>query len=178
MAKNNFQKVQEFNRAFDMVSKEPKKYNGYNIDSNGNVNYTTLQNIRPDLFSNSPQIIKLRLDLIKEEIGELTVAMENHDIIETRDAIADILYVVYGMADVLGIAIDTSFAVLEYNEILKSFTGEQRQLIYNNQKHYINTADTTRPLGLSNFDIVKLLFTTVPRVLFETDYKILEYKYR
>lgn len=161
MAKSNFQKVQEFNRAFDMVSKEPKNYTGYTIDSKGNANYNTLVNIRPELFKNSPQIINLRLDLIKEEIGELNTAMSNNDFIETRDAIADILYVVYGMADVLGIAIDTSFVIM-YNEIFNNLTSEQKKLIHDNQKNFINKIDNTRPLGLSNFDLIKLLFVMRP----------------
>ncbi len=42
--------------------------------------------------------LKLRLDLIKEEIDELNEAFNTNDIIEEQDACADILYVAYGMA--------------------------------------------------------------------------------
>ena len=42
--------------------------------------------------------LKLRLDLIKEEIDELIEAFNENDIIEEQDACADILYVAYGMA--------------------------------------------------------------------------------
>jgi len=51
----------------------------------------------------------LRLALIKEELGELKEAMLENDIVETADAIADILYVVYGAAVAFGIDIDEVF---------------------------------------------------------------------
>lgn len=42
--------------------------------------------------------LKLRLDLIHEELNELKTAYENNDWVEQMDACADILYVCYGMA--------------------------------------------------------------------------------
>jgi predicted HAD superfamily Cof-like phosphohydrolase len=119
MIKTNFQKVMEFNRAFDMVSKEPKTYAGYEEDELGRIQYNPYQSIRSKLFTDSPKTIQLRLDLIKEEVGELNDAINANDIIEQRDACADILYVVYGMADVLGIQIDTVFENYIRNEINK-----------------------------------------------------------
>ena len=44
------------------------------------------------------KILKLRLDLIKEEFDELKEAYSMNDVIEQMDACADILYVAYGMA--------------------------------------------------------------------------------
>lgn len=105
MAKTNFEKVMEFNRAFDMV-KSPKHYLSGTIDEFGRPEFNSLIHYRPNLFQDEPKTIKLRLDLIKEEIEELNDAVKNNDIIETRDAIGDILYVVYGMCDVLGFNID------------------------------------------------------------------------
>ena len=107
--KTNFCKVMEFNRAFDMVPQEPQEYSCYYKDSDFMLKYDILNNIRKDIFIKSPEIIKLRLALIKEELDELNDAIIKIDIIEQRDACADILYVVYGMADVLGIAIDDYF---------------------------------------------------------------------
>ena len=114
MLKTNFQKVQEFNRAFDMAPKNPSTYTDYKYtDAKNSKEYTnkdaysSLQNsfiyMRPELFIDSSHIITLRLALIDEEVKELNIAITNNDIIETRDALSDILYVVYGMADVLGI---------------------------------------------------------------------------
>lgn len=105
MAKTNFEKVMEFNRAFDMV-KTPKYYLSGTIDVMDGIEYNSLIHYRPNLFKDEPKTIKLRLDLIKEEIEELNEAVKNNDFIETRDAIGDILYVVYGMCDVLGFNID------------------------------------------------------------------------
>lgn len=99
--KTNFEKVMEFNRAFDMVEQEPSSY------SSNSTNPFTYA--RVNIFNEKPNIVKLRLDLIKEEVDELYAAIEQNDIIEQRDACADILYVVYGMADVLGISIDNVF---------------------------------------------------------------------
>jgi predicted HAD superfamily Cof-like phosphohydrolase len=53
--------------------------------------------------------ITLRLALIEEELGELREALINDDIVETADALADILYVVYGAAAAFGIDIDEVF---------------------------------------------------------------------
>ena len=120
--KTNFDKVKEFNRAFDMVPLTPETYSTYYIDSNDKYikKVNSCAGFRTELFSNSPNVIKLRLDLISEEIAELNDAIEKNDFIETRDAIADILYVVYGMADVLGIDINILFTnkyLLEFFKI-------------------------------------------------------------
>ena len=121
MDKTNFAKVMEFNRAFDMVSSDPDDYTYY-IDS---ISYP-YKYIRLNIFDNSPATIKLRLDLIREELDELIVAIDENDIIEQRDACADILYVVYGMADVLGIDINSYLnnkLMLEYKDILNINTN-------------------------------------------------------
>lgn len=112
MNKTNFQKVQEFNRAFDMAPQHPVRYLSYkdiNIVVN-NKYLNSLIHMRPQLFVDSQHIIKLRLALIDEEIKELNKAIYDNDIIETRDALSDILYVTYGIADVLGINIDSFFS--------------------------------------------------------------------
>ena len=48
------------------------------------------------IFTQDEKLVKLRKDLILEEVKELVDAMKNHDMVETTDALADILYVVYG----------------------------------------------------------------------------------
>jgi len=153
--KTNFCKVMEFNRAFDMVSQEPTEYSCYEEDSNGNIKYNPLKNIRKYIFVNCPSIIKLRLALIKEELDELNDAIIDNNIIEQRDACADILYVVYGMADVLGIAIDDYFNIklqknLEYyinNNLTNDFI-DKTNLITNN---FVNNSSQ----NLSNFQKIK-----------------------
>jgi predicted HAD superfamily Cof-like phosphohydrolase len=83
----NFSSVGEFNRMF------------------GHPSHNELQlNILKD-----KKLIKLRLDLISEEIRELNEAIEQRNLIEIIDALCDILYVVYGMGQVTGINLDKSF---------------------------------------------------------------------
>jgi predicted HAD superfamily Cof-like phosphohydrolase len=132
--KTNFDKVKEFNRAFDMVPLTPETYSKYFIDCDINVQvidpcvgFTS----RSELFIKSPNIIKLRLDLIKEEIEELNDAIKNKDFIETRDAIADILYVVYGMADVLGFDINILFNLNYVNQYFALYRVDIVKLISN-----------------------------------------------
>jgi predicted HAD superfamily Cof-like phosphohydrolase len=57
----------------------------------------------------------LRYKLIKEELDELDEALYNNDIVKTADAIADLLYVVYGTAVSCGIDIEPIF-----NEVHRS----------------------------------------------------------
>ena len=42
------------------------------------------------------KIVKLRIDLIQEELNELKQAIKDNNIIEVADALTDILYVTYG----------------------------------------------------------------------------------
>ena len=51
------------------------------------------------------QIIKLRIDLIKEELNELTDAIKQRNLVEVADALTDILYVTYGAGHSFGIAL-------------------------------------------------------------------------
>jgi predicted HAD superfamily Cof-like phosphohydrolase len=56
------------------------------------------------------EVRDLRLRLICEELDELRAALEANDLVGTADAIADLLYVVYGAAVTFGIPIDEVFA--------------------------------------------------------------------
>jgi predicted HAD superfamily Cof-like phosphohydrolase len=160
--KTNFNKVMEFNRAFDMVPQEPSDYSCFIETSNGNIKYNPFKYIRKDIFKDSPEIIKLRLALIKEEIEELNDAYIQNDIIEERDACADILYVVYGMADVLGISIDDVFndninKNLEYyiNTVLTNDFASKTDLTDTSQ--ILSLSDISNISNLSNFKKIKLL---------------------
>ena len=104
----NFQKVQTFNRAFDMAPLNPPTYSSSYVNEYGQTHYNSFIHIIPETVMNT-KLMDLRLSLIDEEINELQCAIADNDIIETRDALSDILYVVYGFADVLGINIDNYF---------------------------------------------------------------------
>ena len=61
----------------------------------------------------SPKVVKLRKDLIDEEFGELKDAVKAHDFIEIIDALADILYVVYGACACFGIDANNIYSIVE-----------------------------------------------------------------
>jgi predicted HAD superfamily Cof-like phosphohydrolase len=71
-----------------------------------------------------PALVKSCLALITEEVRELNDAVEANDLTETRDALADILYVVYGMAYRLGIDADRDFALVHESNMTKFCTSE------------------------------------------------------
>ncbi len=65
------------------------------------------------------KINKLRLDLIKEELSELTDAMKNKDLLEVADALTDILYVTYGAGHAFGIDLDKCFDEVQNSNMSK-----------------------------------------------------------
>jgi len=89
----HFQCVKEFNNQFGHACPD-------SIDTN--------------VFESNPKLIKLRYDLIAEEIKELRVGFESSNMIEMADALADILYVVHGAGVALGIDLDQYYT---YNYI-------------------------------------------------------------
>ena len=72
---------------------------------------------------------KLRVDLIKEELEELTNAMDEKDLLEVADALTDILYVTYGAGHAFGINLDKCFDEVQSSNMSK--LGEDGKPIYN-----------------------------------------------
>lgn len=101
---SNFQKVQEFNRLF------------------GAKTHSTLQT---NVFKEDPKLVDFRLSLITEEVKELQDAIKDNDIVEVRDALSDILYVVYGMQDALGIDGDADFDIVHSSNMTKLCSSEE-----------------------------------------------------
>ena len=77
----------------------------------------------------SDKINSLRYDLIKEELEEFKVAMENKDLLEVADALTDILYVTYGAGHAFGIDLDKCFEEVQSSNMSK--LGEDGKPIYN-----------------------------------------------
>ena len=67
----------------------------------------------------SEEVVDLRLDLIEEELQELTTASYNEDMVEIPDALTDILYVTYGMGAALGIDLDKCFEEVQRSNMSK-----------------------------------------------------------
>ena len=65
------------------------------------------------------KINKLRIDLIQEELNELTEAMKNKDLLEVADALTDILYVTYGAGHAFGIDLDKCFDEVQNSNMSK-----------------------------------------------------------
>jgi NTP pyrophosphatase (non-canonical NTP hydrolase) len=80
--------------------------------------------IQKDIFKTDPKLVKLRLDLILEEVKELQEAVTNHDMTETIDALADILYVVYGAGASFGINLDQAFKIVHDSNMSKLCQSE------------------------------------------------------
>ena len=59
---------------------------------------------------------KLRIDLIKEELEELTQAMNDNNLLEVADALTDILYVTYGAGHAFGIDLDKCLSLIHISE--------------------------------------------------------------
>tara|TARA_B100002051_G_scaffold210752_1_gene202377 strand:- start:88 stop:459 length:372 start_codon:yes stop_codon:yes gene_type:complete len=65
------------------------------------------------------KIMALRYDLIKEELEELKLAIDNNDIKEVADALTDILYVTYGAGHAFGINLDKCFNEVQNSNMSK-----------------------------------------------------------
>ena len=72
---------------------------------------------------------KLRIDLIKEELEELTDAMQDENLLEVADALTDILYVTYGAGHAFGIDLDKCFEEVQNSNMSK--LGDDGKPIYN-----------------------------------------------
>jgi predicted HAD superfamily Cof-like phosphohydrolase len=75
-----------------------------------------------------PDLAKLRLELIREEVEELNVGIEGMDIVEIADALTDILYVVYGAGHAFGINLDDCYVEVHRSNMSK--LGEDGKPIY------------------------------------------------
>ena len=77
------------------------------------------QEVKDKPSFSTDKINKLRIDLIKEELKELTEAMKNNDLLEVADALTDILYVTYGAGHAFGIDLDKCFDEVQNSNMSK-----------------------------------------------------------
>ena len=100
-----------------------------NFNKVGTFMKTFGQEVKTKASFSSEKINKLRLDLIREELDELTEAMKNKDLLEVADALTDILYVTYGAGHALGINLDKCFDEVQNSNMSK--LDENGKPIYN-----------------------------------------------
>ena len=77
------------------------------------------QEVKDKPAFSTDKINKLRIDLIKEELDELSAAMKNNDLLEVADALTDILYVTYGAGHAFGIDLDKCFEEVQNSNMSK-----------------------------------------------------------
>ena len=100
-----------------------------NFDKVGTFMKTFGQEVKTKPSLSSDKINKLRIDLIKEELEELTEAMQKKDLLEVADALTDILYVTYGAGHAFGINLDKCFDEVQNSNMSK--LSENGEPIYN-----------------------------------------------
>tara|TARA_B110001452_G_scaffold141868_1_gene117992 strand:- start:33 stop:404 length:372 start_codon:yes stop_codon:yes gene_type:complete len=91
---------------------------------------------------------RLRLNLIKEELGELKDAMDNKDLVEVADALTDILYVTYGAGHAFGINLDKCFDEVQNSNMSK--IGTDNKPIFNEFGKVMKGSNYFKP-NLSKF---------------------------
>lgn len=102
--KTNFEKVSTFNKVAGVA---------------------ILSNVTPDVVESKKELVNQMFSLIDEETKELREAIDNNDVVEIRDALADILYVTYGMGYRLGIEMDKDFDIVHSSNMSKFCTSEE-----------------------------------------------------
>lgn len=99
---------------------------------------TVFGNLQGDQQDPDWQKAGKQLHLIQEELAELVEGIDNHDIGEIRDAIADVLVTTYGMAHILGIDADKDMAAVQASNLSKLCKTEdevqQTLNFYRNEK--------------------------------------------
>ena len=90
-----------------------------NFDKVGTFMKTFGQEVKTKPSFSTDKINRLRLDLIREELDELTQAMDNKDLLEVADALTDILYVTYGAGHAFGINLDKCFEEVQNSNMSK-----------------------------------------------------------
>ena len=119
-----------------------------NFSKVGNFMKTFGQEVKTKPSLSTEKINKLRIDLIKEELEELTEAMNNKDLLEIADALTDILYVTYGAGHAFGIDLDQCFEEVQNSNMSK--LDENGKPIYNDAGKVMKGPNYFKP-DLSKF---------------------------
>ena len=91
----------------------------------------------------SEKIIRLRYDLIKEELDEFDQALKDKNLKEVADSLTDILYVTYGAGHAFGINLDSCFEEVQKSNMSKA--GKDGKPIYNKDGKVMKGPDYFEP---------------------------------
>ena len=119
-----------------------------NFNKVGTFMKTFGQEVKTKPSFSTDKINKLRIDLIKEELSELSEAMNNKDLLEVADALTDILYVTYGAGHAFGINLDKCFEEVQNSNMSK--LDENGKPIYNEHGKVMKGPNYFKP-DLSKF---------------------------
>ena len=119
-----------------------------NFNKVGTFMKTFGQEVKTKPSFSTDKINTFRMDLIKEELQELTEAMDNKDLLEVADALTDILYVTYGAGHALGIDLDKCFDEVQNSNMSK--LDENGEPIYNESGKVMKGPNYFKP-NLSKF---------------------------
>ena len=106
------------------------------------------QEVKKKSELSSEKINSLRISLIKEELDELTKAINENDILEVADALTDILYVTYGAGHAFGVDLDKCFDEVQNSNMSK--LGDDGKPIYNENGKVLKGPNYFKP-DLSKF---------------------------
>tara|TARA_B110000438_G_scaffold302692_1_gene361200 strand:- start:335 stop:706 length:372 start_codon:yes stop_codon:yes gene_type:complete len=87
--------------------------------------------------------MKLRYDLIKEELDELEEAMKTMNLKEIADALTDILYVTYGAGYAYGVDLDKCFKEVQRSNMSK--LGKDGKPIFNEKGKVMKGPNYSEP---------------------------------
>ncbi|MEM0354172.1 MAG: nucleoside triphosphate pyrophosphohydrolase family protein [Thermoplasmata archaeon] len=125
---SNYERVREFHQVFDHPHPE---------------------SLQKDIFEKDPKLIQFRLSLIEEEFNELKRATDEKNMEGVIDALADLLYVTYGMGVALGIDLDRAFKIVHESNMSKLCHSEQEAMetieYYNNIPEFSSIDVKYRP---------------------------------
>ena len=119
-----------------------------NFDKVGTFMKTFGQEVKTKPSLSTEIINKLRIDLIKEELEELTDAINKKDLLEVADALTDILYVTYGAGHAFGVDLDKCFEEVQNSNMSK--LDENGKPIYNDAGKVMKGPNYFKP-DLSKF---------------------------
>ena len=119
-----------------------------NFEKVGTFMKTFGQEVKSKPSLSTDKINKLRIDLIKEELEELTKALNDKDLLEVADALTDILYVTYGAGHAFGINLDKCFNEVQNSNMSK--LDENGKPIYNESGKVMKGPNYFKP-DLSKF---------------------------
>ena len=100
----NFEKAKEFSRSFEVPHFDTPQTN---------------------IFTQNPELVKSRLDLINEKVDELTEAIREPNMVKVVDALGNILYVVYGAGYLFGLDLDSAYDIVHKSNMSKLCQNEQ-----------------------------------------------------